>query len=96
VLGRSYGSLVCLRRERSKKFTGGANGERRRVARAREGVRQGGFITPGLVEGVSRSVVAYSGDDMGAGRWRRAAEPAANGERRFARQRVRTGCVAPA
>jgi hypothetical protein len=28
---------------------------------------------------------------MGAGRWRRAAEPPANGEWRFARQRVRTG-----
>jgi hypothetical protein len=33
---------------------------------------------------------------MGAGRWRRAVEPAANGEWRFARRRVRTGGVAPA
>jgi hypothetical protein len=84
-------------------FVSGASGARSsRVALMADGgsgargSEAGGFIAPGLVEGVSRSVVAYSGDDMGAGRWRRAAEPAANGERRFARRRVRTGCVAPA
>jgi hypothetical protein len=48
--GKSYGSLVFLERERSKEFTGGANGERRRLARllgrAREG-GGGGFYRPG-------------------------------------------------
>jgi hypothetical protein len=33
---------------------------------------------------------------MGAGRWRRAAEPTADGEWRFACRRVRTGRMAPA
>jgi hypothetical protein len=63
------------------------------LGRAREKGR-GSFI------GASRwfylTVVAYRNSSMGAERWRRAAEPTANGEWRFARRRVRAGRVAPA
>jgi hypothetical protein len=51
VVGKSCGSLVFLGRERSKEITGDANGGRQRLARAREGVKQGSFIAPGARRG---------------------------------------------
>jgi hypothetical protein len=51
VLGKSYGSLVCLGSEWIKEFTGSANGGRRRVALAREEVRKGSFIALGARRG---------------------------------------------
>jgi hypothetical protein len=41
VLGKSYGSLAFLGHERSKEFTGGANGRRRRLARLLGRAREG-------------------------------------------------------
>jgi hypothetical protein len=74
VLGKSFGSLVCLGRERSKEFIDCANGGRRRVARAREEVRQGGFIAPGACRGgcsvASWPIVATA---WCGGGWQRAA-----------------------
>jgi hypothetical protein len=55
VQGKSYGSLVCLGRERSKEFIGGANGGRRRLARLLGRVRGGGrgvLYAQGLVDAV--------------------------------------------
>jgi hypothetical protein len=89
VLGKSYGALVCLGRERSKEFTGGGW-----LGCARE---WRGVLYPwGLVEAVARNVVAYSGNGMAWRRWATCGRPTANGERRRARGRVCCGRVVPA
>jgi hypothetical protein len=68
-------------------------GGRCALGRTREKGR-GSFI--GALRRFHLIVVAYRNSSMGAERRRRAAELMANEEWRFARRRVRTGCVAPA
>jgi hypothetical protein len=67
-----------------------------RVARAREERNQGGFISQGACRG-GCSVASWptGAREWARRRWRRAAEPAADGAWRFARRRVRTGRVVP-
>jgi hypothetical protein len=94
VLGKSYGSLVCLGSEWIKEFTGSANGGRRRVALAREEVRKGSFIALGARRG-GCSVASWPtvATTWRGGGWRALV---ANGGWRFSRRCVRAGRVSPA
>jgi hypothetical protein len=104
------GSRECSGRAMGHWFSSGASGARSSPAALMAGgdgwlgcsgtrgkEERKGFIDPGTRRGGSTSPSWSTGArEWARRRWRRAAEPAANGAWRFARQRVRTGRVAPA
>jgi hypothetical protein len=104
------GSRECSGRAMGHWFSSGASGARSSPAvlmagggdwlgcLCARGKEEGkGFIDPRTRRGGSASPSWTTGAREWAWRrWRRAAEPTANGAWRFARQRVRTGRMAPA
>jgi hypothetical protein len=104
------GSSECSGRAMGHWFSSGASGARSSPAAlmaagggwlgcsGARGKEEGeGFIDPGTCRGSSASPSWPTGArEWARRRWRRAAEPAANGAWRFARRRVRMGRVAPA